>query len=53
MQIHQQATIFAKAAGLRSVAVYGGAPKGIHKSLGIALFMPIPRQGSIHQYIAL
>ncbi|GAX78999.1 hypothetical protein CEUSTIGMA_g6439.t1 [Chlamydomonas eustigma] len=28
MQIHQQATTFAKAAGLRSVAVYGGAPKG-------------------------
>jgi ATP-dependent RNA helicase DDX5/DBP2 len=28
MQIHQQAQVFAKAAGLRSVAVYGGAPKG-------------------------
>ena len=27
-QINQQSTIFAKAAGMRSVAVYGGAPKG-------------------------
>lgn len=28
VQINQQATTFARAAGLKSVAVYGGAPKG-------------------------